>query len=80
MKLHYTNIIKEVNAIRKSLINYRKALGFTQEELSQAIGVTTAYYSLIETGKRQGTIKFWLKLQETLFISDSDLLKMIKEH
>jgi putative transcriptional regulator len=40
-----------LNTPRIKLVNRRKRLGFTQEELANKIGISRAYLSNIEAGK-----------------------------
>lgn len=41
----------------KTLADYRKQAGLTQEELAKLVGVTNVYISNIETGLKKPSIK-----------------------
>ncbi len=51
---------------RDELINTRKQLGVTQAYVAKKIGVNRSYYGLIETGKRNPTLKIATKIATTL--------------
>ena len=46
-----------INIFRKNLKRYRKALGLTQEKLSELAGISTDYLSEIERGKTSPSFK-----------------------
>ena len=50
--------------VRKELKMLRIQHDLTQEQLSEKIGISKGAYSLIEQGKRVGSDKTWLKIQE----------------
>lgn len=52
------------------LVTYRTELGMTQDEFAKSFGYSRCYYSLIELGKRKGTVDFWDALQEKYDLSD----------
>lgn len=54
-------------------------LGFTQEDVAKKLGCCKDAYSKIEAGKRDGTIKTWLKIQEILCLSNDELVEAMKE-
>lgn len=41
-----------------SLIEYRKKLGYTQEEMAQKLEVSNSYYSKIESGHKNPSFNF----------------------
>lgn len=69
----------EVKFIRTKLAEYRVQLGFTQEMLAEKVGCTKQLLNNIENGRRLGTIKFWLKLQKSLCLSNDELVELMKE-
>lgn len=51
-------------AVRKELKILRLEHDITQDQLAEKIGISKGAYALIEQGKRVGSDKTWLKLQE----------------
>lgn len=47
--------------------------------IASKIGTTKSYYSLIENGKKVGTVKFWIRLQEALCLSNEEVFEYLKE-
>lgn len=48
----------------------------TQLEMAIKTGVSVSTYNLIEQGKRRGSHKFWLKLQQQFNLKDADVWKL----
>lgn len=44
--------------MRKHLINYRKGLDLTINEMSEKIGISSSYYEKIEAGHRNPSFNF----------------------
>ena len=65
--------------MRHELRELRLALGLTQEEVAAQTGTTKEYYSFIETGKRVGTLPYWLRLQKFFKLSDAEFWEIVKE-
>lgn len=63
--------------MRTLLINYRKSIGFTQQQLADRLKVSKAVISAIELGKLDGSIKFWTILQKELKIDNSKMWELI---
>lgn len=53
---------------------WRKVRGLTMASLADAVGISEAYLSQIETGKRQGTVSTFQKIARAL---DIDLSRLI---
>ena len=49
---------------------WREYRGFSAQDLAQAAGISQAYLSEIETGKKEGSLKVWKRLSAAL---DADL-------
>ena len=49
---------------------WREYRGFSAQDLAQAAGISQAYLSEIETGKKEGSLKVWQRLSAVL---DADL-------
>ena len=65
--------------MRKKLEKIRKDLGYTQETLAQEIGVKKVTYNHLETGRRDGSIKTWLKIKKALGLTSEELVEVIEE-
>ena len=63
-------------AVRKELKLLRIKNDLTQEQLSQKIGISKGAYSLIEQGKKGGSDKTWLKIQEIFNLSGDQVWKL----
>lgn len=63
--------------MRTALINYRKSIGFTQQQLADRLKVSKAVISAVELGKLDGSIKFWSILQKELHIDNSKMWELI---
>ena len=50
--------------MRKELKLFRVEKGLTQKQIAEKLGVSVSTYNLIETGKNNGTIEFWEKMQK----------------
>jgi DNA-binding XRE family transcriptional regulator len=53
---------------------WREHRQMTQQELSEAAGISTPFLSQIETGKRAGSVKVLTKIAGTLNVAIEDLL------
>lgn len=51
---------------REHLIIARKTLGMTQEDVAKISGIHRSYYSLIEIGQRNPTLKIAIKIATAL--------------
>ena len=59
--------------MRENLKNFRLARGFTQEQMSEFLGYSRAYYSAIELGQKRGTMDFWNTLKDKFNIDNADM-------
>ena len=59
--------------VNKELKKMRIEMGVTQADVAEAIGVGIATYSVIESGKRMGSLETWIKLQKYFKIKDEDM-------
>lgn len=50
----------------------------TQKEMAEKIGITIGAYALIESGKRVGSTKTWMKIQELFKLSDQEVWQLQK--
>lgn len=53
---------------------WREYRGLTAKALAEAVGITQAYLSQIETGKRDGTVGTMKKIAEALKVTIDDLV------
>ena len=58
----------------------RVAVGLSQQDVSERLGITLTAYSLIETGKRMGKLETWIKIQNLFQIPDSEMWNIIKHN
>jgi DNA-binding XRE family transcriptional regulator len=57
--------------LRKELKEARESLGLTQAALADKIGMTPNGYRLIESGKKDGSVKAWRRIASELKLSDA---------
>ena len=60
-------------ALGKRIQKFRKDTGFTQEELSEKIGISRAYMGFIEQGRYSPSLEVLEKIAKFLRIKMSDL-------
>ena len=65
--------------MRQKLRDLRLANNHTQDYVARKTGTTKEYYGLIETGKRVGTLPYWLRLQRFYKLSNEELWGMARE-
>lgn len=65
--------------IRLKLKLLRVSQNMNQELFSSKIGISRPMYALIEKGERDGSLSFWLKLQEAFNIPDEDMFGLMKK-
>ncbi|WP_072870859.1 helix-turn-helix transcriptional regulator [Desulfofundulus thermosubterraneus] len=65
--------------MRKALLNSRKKLGLTQEQVSLVIGISKKTYSHIETGRRNPSWEVAQRLEKFFGIPASELLEITDE-
>lgn len=56
----------------------RAKFGLTQAGMADKLGINRSTYSLIESGKRNGSSEFWIKLQRAFGYSDTEIMELIK--
>lgn len=64
--------------MRLNLKLFRIKHKMTQGEFADKLGVNRAGYSMIEQGKRDGTMTFWSKLKETFNIPENEMWSLMK--
>ena len=64
--------------MRLNLKVFRIKQNMKQSDIAKKLGMTSASYSMIEQGKRDGTITFWNKLKETFDIPDTEMWSLMK--
>ena len=69
-------MILSKETIGKRISNARKALGFTQAELSEMIGISKKYLSRIECGKQLPSVVIVARMCEALCVSADALLSL----
>ncbi len=68
-------ILDGANPVR----TWREYRGFTQHDLAAKVGISTAYLSQIETGKRTGTSRVLASIARILNVDIDDLLPIENE-
>ncbi len=61
-------------AIGQRIRKFRRAYGFSQEELGEKVGISTTHMSHIETGNTKLSLSVLISIAETLEVSADDLL------
>lgn len=64
--------------MRINLKVFRVKHNMTQGEFADKLEVNRANYSMIEQGKRNGTIAFWNKLKTTFNIPDNEMWSLMQ--
>ena len=64
--------------MRNGLYMFRHSKRLSQSEIAKKIGCSRQTYSSIETGTRNGTVKFWNKLKTAFNIPDTELGGLMK--
>lgn len=65
--------------MRTQLKMLRIQNGLNQKELAEKLNIAHSNYSLIETGKHDGSIKFWTNVQNTLQVPSDKMWDIINE-
>lgn len=50
----------------------------TQTDIAQKLGISRSTYNLVEQGKRNGSKKFWLAVQNLFELGDAEVWKLQK--
>ena len=64
---------------RMNLKSLRGSMCLTQEQMSERMGVTLQMYSLVELGRRRGSMDFWKKLQAAFNLPDAQMWQLMQE-
>ena len=62
----------------KKLYDLRTKHGMTQQETAEKVGCSRPLYSLIETGRRNGSRDFWKQVQAVYGLTDAETWEMMK--
>ena len=63
---------------RTKLKQLRVGMDYTQEQIADVLRVSRAKYAKIENGQQDGEYNFWLKLQLSFGIPDSEMWDLMK--
>lgn len=66
------------NRKNKMLIDLRTTNDLTQQEVADETGISRSLYSLIETGRRNGSRVFWMRIQALYGLPDAVVWEMMK--
>jgi transcriptional regulator with XRE-family HTH domain len=66
--------MRDTNKIGELLKPRREALGLTQRELAQKIGVEGSHIAFIESGRRKPSLKLVARIADTLGVDRQELL------
>lgn len=66
------------SAFRKLLLHTRRHLLITQDQLSQQVGITRQFISMIESGKRIPSFETFCELAHGLGISPTELVSLFE--
>ena len=71
-----SNVLPEqyISALSKALELRRKALGLSQDEVAERVGIHRTYMSLIERGAANFSIKIYLRLALALDLEPIELM------
>jgi transcriptional regulator with XRE-family HTH domain len=64
--------------MRTNLKLFRIKHNLTQAEFAEKLGCTASLYSVIEVGKRNGSMTFWQNLQQAFNVEDSKMWELTK--
>ncbi|MEK7571259.1 MAG: helix-turn-helix transcriptional regulator [Patescibacteria group bacterium] len=66
--------MKSPKQIGKTLKKARKEIGLTQVQIAEKVGISSNYYSMLETGKRENPgSKIMTKIAKVLKLSPEDV-------
>lgn len=63
--------------MRAKLQHFREAKGFTQQTFSVLIGISRSYYSQVETGDKQPSLRVALRIKQALGYYGDDIFDNI---
>lgn len=64
---------------REMLREARNAMGMTQQQVADRLGVSLRYYQAIESGKKLGSIAVWDELEDLFSINQRALRQTARE-
>lgn len=64
--------------MREKLQNERKKRHWTKQVFATKLGVSMQYVYLLETGKKDGTLKTWAKIQNLFEIPSEEMWEYMK--
>lgn len=59
--------------MRKRLQNARHAVGLTQQEMADRLGVGLRHYKKIESGETLGSVSIWDAIEDIVAVNQRDL-------
>lgn len=62
---------------RLEIINHRKSVKLTQQDVANKAGISRSFYAMVESGKRGCSMHTWLKLGGALNLSEDQLFEII---
>lgn len=71
---------KGVDEMRVKLVDFRKNLGYTIEEMSERVGVSASFYEKIEYGDRNPSFNFITLFKKTFPTADANYIFFDNEH
>lgn len=64
---------------RNNLKRFRLNQFITQQEMAEKLEISTPYYAMLESGKREGTLKLWQRLKAEFNLSNDELFSLIEK-
>lgn len=64
--------------MREKLQRVREASGFTQQTMSEALGISRSHYSQIESGDKDPSLKLGLRIKDILGYQSDDIFLNLK--
>lgn len=64
--------------MRENLINFRKKLGLTQNEMAKMFNLTKGTWCNIEKGRNTGKAKMWIDLADKFKLSNEETKKLME--
>lgn len=68
-----------IHKFRYVLVRCRKARGLTQEQLSERVGISLSFLSMMEIGQRHPNVDMIFKLAKGLDMYPSELIKELEK-
>lgn len=66
--------------MRNKLKNRRISRGKTQAQIAELVGISRAFYTEIETGKKNCNFAIWVKIGKVLQIPENEMFSYIIEN